>query len=121
MEKVKKKIEKDFKSRNKWIISTKLGEKYENKKSSFDFSRTGVWNSVHQSLNNLKTEVIDILLIHANDNELEIIINNSDAVETLTDIKKKGLARNIGMSTKSSRWDLGGSRIPVTLSWRHSI
>jgi aryl-alcohol dehydrogenase-like predicted oxidoreductase len=88
------------KSRNKWIISTKVGEKYENKKSSFDFSRTGVWNSVHQSLNNLKTEVIDILLIHANDNELEII-NNSDAVETLTDIKKKGLARNIGMSTKS--------------------
>ena len=88
------------KNRNKWIISTKVGEKYENKKSSFDFSKTGIWNSVHQSLENLKTEAIDILLIHSNDNELDII-NNSDAVETLIEIKKEGLARNIGMSTKS--------------------
>ena len=64
-------------NRNKWIVSTKVGEKYENKRSYFDFSRTGVLNSVHQSLENLKTEAIDILLIHSNENELDII-NNSD-------------------------------------------
>ena len=87
-------------NRNKWIVSTKVGEKYENKRSYFDFSRTGVLNSVHQSLENLKTEAIDILLIHSNENELDII-NNSDAVETLIEIREKGLARNIGMSTKS--------------------
>ena len=85
-----------------WVCIDKqaLDEKYENEKSSFDFSKTGVWNSVHRSLRNLKTETIDILLIHSNGNDLDII-NHSDAVETLIEIKKKGLARNIGMSTYS--------------------
>jgi len=96
------------KTRNKWIISTKAGEKYENEKSTFDFSKTGVWNSVHQSLKNLRTETIDILLIHSNGNDLDII-NHSDAVETLIEIKKKGLARNIGMSTYSPEGTLAAS------------
>ena len=41
-----------------------------------------------------------ILLIHSNGNDLDII-KNSEAVETLIEIKEKGFARNIGMSTKS--------------------
>ena len=96
------------KNRNKWIISTKVGERYENEKSSFDFSTAGVWTSVHRSLKNLKTEAVDILLIHSNGNDLDII-NNSDAVETLIEIKKKGLARNIGMSTYSPEGTLAAS------------
>ena len=96
------------KTRHKWIISTKAGEKYENERSSFDFSKTGVWNSVHRSLKNLNTETIDILLIHSNGNDLDII-DHSDAVETLIEIKEKGLARNIGMSTYSPQGTLAAS------------
>ena len=89
------------KSRQKWIISTKVGESYENNKSAFNFSKEGIKESVHKSLKSLRTETIDILLIHSNGNDLEII-EESDAVETLLRIKNDGLARYVGMSTKSA-------------------
>lgn len=87
-------------SRKDWIISSKAGENFTNGTSSFDFTKKGILKSVHNSLHNLKTDYLDILLIHSN-GEDESIINNYEVFNTLDDLKQQGLIRFSGMSTKT--------------------
>lgn len=86
--------------RHDWVICTKCGEQYSDQGSSYDFSQKALEESVQQSLVNLKTDYLDIVLIHSDGNDLSII-ENSDAVPTLERLKKNGLIRYIGMSTKT--------------------
>lgn len=85
--------------REKWIISSKVGEEFVNGKSIFDFTPEHIIRSVERSLIRLKTDYIDIMLIHSNGDDENIIKNG--ALEILNDLKKKGLIRAIGMSTKT--------------------
>lgn len=87
-------------SREDWMICTKAGETFANDRSRYDFSSAAIEASVEMSLNNLKTEYLDLVLIHSDDNDLEIV-NESGAFEALQGLKSKGLVRWIGMSVKS--------------------
>jgi len=88
------------KRRREFTLSTKVGETFENGRSSFDFSRDGIRASLERSLKRLHTEVLDVVFIHSDGDDLRIL-NETDAVATLQDTKQAGLVRAVGLSGKT--------------------
>ena len=89
-----------------WVIMTKVGEIFENGESRFDFSAQHTRQSVENSLKQLRRDMIDVVLVHSDGNDMDII-NNEAALETLEQMKQAGLIRAYGMSTKTvegGRW-----------------
>ena len=86
--------------RNNWVICSKVGEEFENGQSHFDFSAEHTRYSIERSLKRLNTDMIDIVLVHSDGNDLDII-NNSGAMEELEKLKQQGIIRAFGMSTKT--------------------
>lgn len=86
--------------RDDYVLSTKVGETFVDGSSTYDFSEQAVRASVHQSLKNLQTDVLDVVFIHSNGEDLEIL-NQTDAVATLVDLRNDGLIRAIGFSGKT--------------------
>jgi aryl-alcohol dehydrogenase-like predicted oxidoreductase len=89
-----------LRNRDRWVICTKVGEEFEHGVSSFDFSSGHVKYSVERSLKRLRTDYLDIVLIHSDGND-EDIIANTDCFETLQKLKDAGLLKAYGMSTKT--------------------
>lgn len=87
-------------TRKDWIICTKIGEQYSNGQSRFEFSRTANLRSIEQSLHYLKTDYLDIVLIHLGAEDADTL-RHSDAVNTLIKLKEDGKVRYIGASTKT--------------------
>lgn len=87
-------------SRNDWIISSKAGETFHDGVSHYDFSSHAIIRSVENSLKQLRTDNIDILLVHSN-GEDERIIREDNVFETLATLKSQGKIRAYGMSTKT--------------------
>jgi len=83
-----------------WVIMTKVGEIFENGQSRFDFSAQHTRQSVESSLKKLKRGIIDVVLVHSDGNDMDII-NNTAALETLEKMKQAGMIRAYGMSTKT--------------------
>jgi aryl-alcohol dehydrogenase-like predicted oxidoreductase len=86
--------------RKEWLICSKVGEEFIEGKSLFDFSAEHTRLSVERSLRRLKTDYIDMVLVHSDGNDLDII-NNHAALETLAELKRRGWIRAFGMSTKT--------------------
>ena len=86
--------------RQDWVICTKVGEEFITGKSFFNFSKQHVRDSIERSLRNLKTDYLDLVLVHSDGNDIAII-ESTDCLETLIELKEAGLIRAIGMSTKS--------------------
>jgi aryl-alcohol dehydrogenase-like predicted oxidoreductase len=87
-------------NREDWVIMTKVGEIFENGQSRFDFSAQYTRQSVERSLKTLKRDMVDIVLVHSDGNDMDII-NDGAALETLDRMKQQGLIRAYGMSTKT--------------------
>ena len=85
---------------NDWVICTKVGEEFENGQSAFNFSAEHTRNSVHRSLKRLGRDILDIVMIHSNGDDSQIV-DNFEAIDTLQRLKADGLIRAIGMSTKT--------------------
>ncbi|MCK0154109.1 aldo/keto reductase [Alcanivorax sp. S6407] len=90
-----------LRQRQDWIIVTKVGEEFDNDsgESHFDFSPEHVRTSVERSLKRLNTDYLDCVLIHSDGNDMAII--EQGTLEALNDLKKAGLIRATGMSTKT--------------------
>lgn len=86
--------------RDKWLLCTKVGEIFEGGRSRFDFSAGHVRASVEQSLRHLRADRLDLVLIHSDGSDLDIL-DNSDCLEILERLRDKGLLRAIGMSSKT--------------------
>lgn len=86
--------------RNEFVLSTKVGEQFENGASRYEFGTAEVTSSVHRSLRRLKTEVLDLVLIHTPADDVPVL-TETDVVETLQSLKKSGLIRAIGFSGKT--------------------
>lgn len=82
------------------VLSTKAGETFEHGKSRYDFSADAVTASVERSLQRLRTDAVDLLLIHSDGRDLEIM-ERGDAVTAVQDAKRRGLARAVGFSGKT--------------------
>jgi aryl-alcohol dehydrogenase-like predicted oxidoreductase len=86
--------------RDAWILSTKVGEEFANGESYFDFSAEKVQKSIERSLQRLKTDYLDIVLIHSNGDDKKII-EEYNLFSQLAAMKQAGLIRAFGMSTKT--------------------
>ena len=87
-------------NRNDWVIVTKVGEIFENEQSRFDFTFDYTVSSVEQSLTKLKRDVLDVVLVHSDGNDMDII-HNEPVFEALESLKSKGLIKAYGMSSKT--------------------
>ena len=92
-----------------WIISTKVGETFQQGKSVFDFSAAATQTSVERSLRLLRRESLDLVLIHS-DGDDERILQQTDCLQTLLTLKARGWIRAVGMSSKT----VAGGLLAVT-------
>ena len=100
-------------------ISTKVGEIHENGKSHFDFSAEGVKRSLTRSQQRLKREQLDLVYLHAPDNDFEIL-NHTEAWTTLLEAKDAGIMTHIGLSGKSpeaAQWALEHHTDALMVPW----
>ncbi|HYM32845.1 MAG TPA: aldo/keto reductase, partial [Candidatus Cybelea sp.] len=65
--------------RDRWIIADKAGEEFDGKESRFDFSPSAIVASVERSLKRLRTDRIDVLLLHS-DGEDETLARFGPAI-----------------------------------------
>jgi len=105
--------------RQDWILCSKVGENFTNGTSSHDFRPEAVQASVRRSLQRLKTDYLDIVLIHSDGNDLDIL-NRLGTLDALNQLKEAGLLRAAGMSHKSvagglRALELGADVIMATL------
>ena len=92
--------------RKEFILSSKVGETFGldpsgEAVSHYDFSPEAIRHSVEGSLSRLKTDVLDILLLHSDGRDL-FILQQTDAVESLLRLKEQGLVRYLGLSGKTA-------------------
>lgn len=86
--------------RQDWVLMTKTGEEFTNGTSRFDFSGAHTRMSIERSLKRLRTDYLDLVLIHSDGND-EAILQQGDCVAALQECKRKGMIRALGMSTKT--------------------
>ena len=78
--------------REKFIIQTKCGIR----KGFFDFSKEHILNSVDGSLKRLKTDYVDVLLLHRPDTLME----PEEVAEAFASLKKSGKVKYFGVSNQ---------------------
>ena len=83
-----------------WRIATKVGEQFVDGRSQFDFSPGAIRSSVERSRQHLRRDVLDIVLLHLSDDDTEILRDGA-TVETLLELREKGLISAVGASTKN--------------------
>jgi aryl-alcohol dehydrogenase-like predicted oxidoreductase len=86
--------------RERWVLGTKVGEEFRDGASRHDFSPEAVRASVERSLRRLRTDWLDLVLVHSDGADLDII-ERSGALETLAELKRAGKLRAFCMSTKT--------------------
>jgi aryl-alcohol dehydrogenase-like predicted oxidoreductase len=88
------------KQRQDWIICTKVGEEYCDGQSSYHFDESHTKASIERSLQQLNTDYLDIVLVHSDGNDVDII-KRYGILDQLAEYKRAGLIRAFGMSTKT--------------------
>lgn len=86
--------------RDRWVICSKVGEEFTNNQSSFDFSPEHTRLSVERSLKRLNTDYLDMVLVHSDGNDLDII-KRYGTLDALNELKQQGLIRATGFSGKT--------------------
>lgn len=86
--------------RDAWILCTKAGEEFDGVKSHYDFTEGGVLKSVDRSLARLRTDRLDILLLHSDGRSIDEI-DRAGAFRALARLKREEIVRAVGFSGKS--------------------
>ena len=85
--------------RDEFVVSTKVGETFSDGVSKYDFSADAVRRSLETSLKRLQTDCVDLVFIHSDGNDYQVL-DATDVVPTLKELKAKGLTQAIGFSGK---------------------
>jgi aryl-alcohol dehydrogenase-like predicted oxidoreductase len=82
------------------VLSSKVGERWVDGGSVYDFSPTAVRDSVHESLDRLSTDHLDLLLLHSDGQDGD---RQADGVlpDLLCTLRDAGLTRAVGCSGKT--------------------
>lgn len=86
--------------RQQWLICSKVGEEFDNGQSHFDFSAAHTRRSIERSLQRLHTDYLDMVLVHSDGNDLQVL-NHTEVYPTLLRLRDEGLIRAIGFSGKT--------------------
>ena len=86
--------------RPEWVIVSKVGEEFIDGQSYFNFTPEHIVFSIKRSLQRLQTDFIDVVMVHSDGNDLDII-NRIGALDVLNDLKSQGFIRATGMSIKT--------------------
>jgi aryl-alcohol dehydrogenase-like predicted oxidoreductase len=97
--------------RKNWVIATKVGEEFVNGESLYNFTPEHARMSIERSLKQLKTDYLDAVLVHSDGNDVHNI-QHFGILEFLSSLKKEGLIRATGMSTKT----IEGGLLALSLS-----
>jgi len=100
--------------RAEFILSTKVGESFEDGRSVYDFSEQSVCASLERSLRRLSTDYLDLVFIHSNGEDRRVL-SETPVVSILQDFKSKGFVRSIGFSGKT----VEGAEL--SLSWADAL
>lgn len=87
-------------SRHDWVIETKVGESFRDGESRFDFTAAGTRRSVENSLRLLKTDYLDMVLIHSDGDDVRILREEA-VLDTLLQMQQQGWVRTVGISSKT--------------------
>lgn len=87
--------------RDEFVLSTKVGETFEDGRSIHDFAGEAVRYSIERSLRRLKTDVLDMVFVHSDGNDLKIQ-QQTDCVPTLLELKQRGVVQAVGFSGKTT-------------------
>ena len=88
-------------NRGRWVLCTKAGEMHEDGASRYDFSGQAIRRSVETSLRRLRTDYLDVVLVHSDGHDT-VILAESDALDTLNALKQAGTIRAVGFSHKTA-------------------
>ncbi len=91
--------------RQDWVIVSKVGEAFAQGQSNFDFTARTTRRTIEQSLKNLHTDYLDVVLVHS-DGRDEQIIYHEEVLTALQKMKQEGVIRAIGLSSKTTEGGL---------------
>ena len=94
--------------REEWVICTKVGEEFDGETSRHDFTPAWCRHSIERSLKRLRTDRLDIVLIHSDGNDRRIIEEDGTLAELLA-LKREGKILAVGISHKS----VDGARMAI--------
>jgi aryl-alcohol dehydrogenase-like predicted oxidoreductase len=86
--------------RDQIVLCTKCGEQYVDGRSIYNFSGSAIIATAEESLRRLRTDHIDLFLLHSDGRDVEIL-TQSDALEALAQLKQSGKIRAAGISAKT--------------------
>ena len=85
--------------RTDWLLCSKAGEEFGSAGSRYDFNEEYVLRSVERSLERLRTDYLDILLLHADGRDTQRIVA-AGAFRALRRLQGEGVVRAVGFSGK---------------------
>lgn len=83
-----------------WVICSKVGERFTGGQSKYLYTEEETRTTVDTSLQELRRETLDIVLIHSGGNDMKIL-QDTPVLETLLSLKEEGKVRAIGISSKT--------------------
>ncbi len=87
--------------RDSMVIATKVGERFAQGRSQYDFSRAAVERSLRESMQRLCTDRLDIVHVHSDGSDLAIL-RDGGAIGALEDARSRGHVGVIGFSPKTA-------------------
>lgn len=85
--------------RSDWLLCSKAGEEFDGARSRYDFNEDHILRSVARSLRRLRTDYLDILLLHADGRDVDRIAA-AGAFRALRRLQGEGMVRAVGFSAK---------------------
>jgi len=86
--------------RDDWLICTKAGEEFDGSRSRYDFSEDHILRSASRSLSRLRTETLDVVLVHTDGRPVGEI-RAAGAFRALARLREEGTVRAIGFSGRT--------------------
>ena len=87
--------------RDDWVVCSKAGEEFDGIRSRHDFTEDAILRSVARSLARLRSDTLDILLLHS-DGRAVADIEAAGAFRALARLRREGVVRAVGFSGKSA-------------------
>ena len=87
--------------RDDWVVCTKAGEEFDGTRSRHDFSEDHILRSVERSLARLRTDRVEVVLIHSDGRDVAEI-EAAGAFRALARLRCEGVVEAVGFSGKSA-------------------